>query len=63
MAKYSVSIPFHATYHVEVEADSKEQAEEKAIEDAYPSICNYCSRDGLELDEMNHEAEIYTQEI
>ena len=63
MAKYNVSIPYHATIHIEVEADSKEEAEEVAMDNCYPTLCNYCSSDGIELDEANYESEIYISEV
>jgi hypothetical protein len=52
--KWSVSIPWHASVCVRVEADTAEEAIEKAIEIAQPSLCHQCS-DEIELGEWNNE--------
>lgn len=46
MPKYSVAIEVHATMYVEVEADSEEEAKEKAETEAYePTLCWQCAND------------------
>lgn len=50
MAKYSVSIQVYATMYMKVEADSEEEAREKAEKEAYePTLCWQCS-DEVEID-------------
>lgn len=50
LKKYSVAIKVNATMYVEVEADSEEEAREKAWSEAYePSLCHQCS-DEMEID-------------
>lgn len=44
MPKYRVSIPYNATFTVEVEANNKEEAKELAEKES-PSLCNQCSND------------------
>ena len=41
--KYLVSVPVFASVNVEVEASSKEEAIEKAAEQAH--VCHQCARD------------------
>jgi hypothetical protein len=52
--KYSVSIPYYASVFVKVEAESKEQALEKAYEQARPGLCHQCS-DRVEVFEATDE--------
>ncbi len=49
MTKYYVNIPWFASLHVTVEANSVKEAMEKALEEAYPSLCHQCSG-GINLD-------------
>lgn len=53
---YNVALPYYATVFVQVEASSREEAIEKAIEEASPSICCHCARE-IELDEYNSDVE------
>lgn len=45
MKKYDVYITFVFTRHIQVEADSEEDAEDKAIaEKGHVSVCSNCSK-------------------
>jgi hypothetical protein len=57
-----VIIPWHATVFVEVDAENKKEAEEKALDEAYPSLCHQCSNE-IQIDEINDSAEIDISEI
>lgn len=55
LKKYHVSVPFHCSINVEVEAKSVKDAMEKALDQAWPSLCSQC--DGPhEIYEMNDGA-------
>lgn len=46
MPKYSVAIEVHATMYVEVEADSEEEARDKAENEANePVLCYQCANE------------------
>lgn len=63
MKTYQVRIPYFCTVIVEVEANSTNEAKSVAIAKAYPpSLCYRCS-DGIEMDEMNDDAEIIVEQI
>lgn len=50
MKKYNVAVQVYATMYMTVEADSEEEAREKAEQEAYePSLCYQCS-DEVEID-------------
>lgn len=52
MPKYSVTIPIYSFMTVEVEADNKKEAINKALDDAMPPcLCHQCS-DDLEVGEI-----------
>lgn len=51
MPKFFVSIPVGCSIGGEVEAETAEQAIEKACSEFYPSICHQCS-DSIELGDM-----------
>ena len=63
--RYGVTLVVAASIYIEVEADSKEEAMDKASEhdDCYVSLCYQCSQ-GLEVgdvlcdDEANHVEEL-----
>jgi len=54
--KYSVSIPWHCSVVVEVEAENAEEAAEKALNDVNPTLCHQCS-DEVELGDCNVDFE------
>jgi hypothetical protein len=54
--RYSVSIPWHCSVVVCVDAQTAEEAKAVALEKVYPSICHQCS-DELELGDINLECE------
>lgn len=62
MNKYSVSIPWHCSIIIEVEAKNKKAALESAVENAYPSLCCQCSGD-IQMCEMNDDCEPDVQKI
>jgi len=53
--KYSVSVPMNASCIRIVEASSKEEALEKAIEKGSPVICHQCAGKLL-VEDINEEA-------
>lgn len=53
MKKYIVSIPYYATYTVEVDAENIEEAWDEAM-DCQPCLCHYCSS-SVEIEEVNTE--------
>jgi hypothetical protein len=55
MPKYGVSIPIYASAYVEVEADSEEEAIEKAEESYHVSLCHQCARE-VEIGEFDDSA-------
>jgi len=57
MKKYKVSIPWHATYFVDVEAENEEEAKIKALNEGYPQLCHQCNTD-VQIDEPNDESEL-----
>jgi len=60
---WSVSIPWHASFSVEVEATTRGEAIEKALSDHYPALCHQCTSGGVELGEMNEECEVHASRI
>lgn len=57
LKKYSVSIPYHASVIVEVEATDKQDAVHAAWEKVgAPSLCHQCS-DEVEMGEANDDCE------
>jgi hypothetical protein len=62
MAKYNVAIPWYATVNIEVEADTPEEAEEKACREVHASVCHYCSKH-IEIGEQDYERSCDVQEI
>jgi hypothetical protein len=62
MNKYSVSIPWHCSVFVKVEAENEEQARDKAIEKATPFLCHHCS-ENIELGEFNDDYDFDVVEI
>ena len=56
--KYLVTLIVDASIRVEVEADSKQEAYDKALDNAFtPSICHQCSREidlGDIIEPKNH---------
>ncbi len=57
MAKYSVIIPWYCSVTINVEAETKEAALKKAVEQAHPSLCHHCSRE-IEMGDMVDHADI-----
>lgn len=43
MSKYRVTFEIYASSTVEVEADSEEQAKQKASKKVWPTLCHECS--------------------
>ena len=62
MKKYSVSIPWHATVTVEVEAENKAVAEAKALVNAEAHVCVACSRE-ITIGEYDSGESIEVMEI
>jgi len=61
MDNYKVFIPIGATAMIDVEADSKEEAIRKAIEEiGNPSICHQCSNE-IEIGEFYDEDKAIAQ--
>jgi hypothetical protein len=56
--KYRVSIPYHATAYVTVEANSEQEAKDIALDECWPSPCCMCS-DEFSIDEYNENSEIF----
>lgn len=55
MPRYTVSIPLHASTTYECDADSPEQALEKARDEAgSPGLCHQCSRE-CELGDVDEQ--------
>lgn len=48
MTRYAVHLTSNASATLYVEADSKEEAEEKALNDGVPGICAQCAGYGRE---------------
>ena len=57
---YNVSIPWHCTVFVEVEAEDEYLAKEKALKECCWNLCHQCS-DRVEIGEVNfdYEPEVY----
>lgn len=54
--KYRVCFPWYCTVSVDVEAETKEEAKEKAIKEVHPHLCWQCS-DNIEMGESNDDLE------
>jgi hypothetical protein len=59
---YSVSIPWHCSVVVQVAADSREEAEAKALKIASPSLCHQCSHQ-VNLGDVNLDVEPDVEEL
>jgi cytochrome c5 len=57
--KYMVSVPIAASVGIEVQATSKEQAIEKALNEIYVKVCYACSREIQIGDPIEEEAEAW----
>ena len=57
MSKYKVTLLYTATKQVEVEADSKEEANNKAMDEGYVCLCHQCA-DEIEIDDDWNIADI-----
>ena len=57
MPKYNVYIPVDAGANIEVEAESKKEAIEKAFDEGCPNLCHYCARE-LEVNDFSHTASV-----
>jgi len=55
--EYYVSIGYYASFNVKVEADSKEEALDKAYDESPPSLCHHCSTN-LEVGEVIENSEL-----
>ena len=62
MKKFSVIIPIGAAAIIKVEANTKEEAIQKALEEGASGICHQCSED-IELGELYNEHEAIVHEI
>jgi len=62
MKKWFVSIPVYASAFVRVEADTEEQAIEKALQLRSLCLCNQCS-DRFEIGDEDQSADITAEEI
>ena len=62
LKKYSVSIPWFCSVIVQVEAAHKEEAEEKALREAGPSLCHQCS-DNIDMGEWDSEGDVNVYEV
>lgn len=51
MAKFVVSAEVTVSLHKEIEADSREEAIEKAQELGIPGLCHFCENAGLDADD------------
>lgn len=51
-----MSIPWHCSVIIEVEADNKEDAKDKALLAAHPSLCHQCSGQ-IQLEDANMDIE------
>ena len=60
MKTYNVSIPWHCSVFVTVEAEDEYLAKEKALNEACPKVCHQCSN-RVEIGEINfdYEPEVY----
>lgn len=62
MAKWNVTVLVDASVNVEVEADTEEEAKDKALQKApTPNICHQCS-DELEVGEPFEAAYAYKED-
>ena len=55
---YHVGVIYTATQWIKVRACSKEEAEQKALEQSGVSLCHYCSRE-IELEDQTGEVVVY----
>ena len=62
MKKWNVSIPVYACALVTVEAETKEAAIEKGMEEMSHSLCRFCARD-FEINDVNEDVEAYATEV
>jgi hypothetical protein len=62
MSKWSVSVPLHATGLIKVEAETKEEAIQKALEEGYWTLCHQCSR-RVQIDSVNDDVEPDAEEV
>lgn len=57
MKKYLVIFEVYGSASAEVEADSKEEAQEKAARQVHPSVCHQCARD-VQIDDVGEVVEV-----